>query len=272
VAAAGGYYATGEGLRAKHALAEAEGTRDLVGWALGLAPVEQDAAVLDAGCGWGRFTWGLIEGRGHAAERVVCVDRSEGMVGSLLEEAEKRGHAVRAAVGEVDALPLGEGAFDLAMANFVLYFLADVAAGARELARVVRPGGRLLVAVHSGAARVPVIELHYRALDRLGVPYTAEPPAHFTLENGRARLAPFFVEVESHAFEDEVVYRDAATFRAAYETIGRYRDLMARDDVDAGAKARLAEAVEELAAEEIAAEGALRAPRAFGAFVCRRAA
>lgn len=270
--AGGGYYATGEGLRAKHALAEAEGTRDLVAWALGLTPVATDAVVLDAGCGWGRFTWGLIEGRGHAARRVTCVDRSEGMVGSLRDEGVRRAHLVHAVVGEVDALPFGEGVFDLAMANFVLYFLADPTAGARDLARVVRPGGRVLVAVHSGAVRVPVIELHYRALERLDVSFEPEPSAHFTLENGRAQLAPFFAEVESHAFEDEIVYRDAAAFRAAYETIGRYRDLMARDDVDAAGKARLAETVEELAAEEIRSKGALRAPRAFGAFVCRRAA
>ena len=264
----GSYYATGEGLRAKHAIAEAEGTRDLVGWALGLLPVAPDAAVLDAGCGWGRFSWGLVEGRGNAEERVVCVDRSEGMVGSLREEAARRGHAVRAAVGEIDALPFGEGVFDLAMANFVLYFLAEPGDGVRELARVLRPGGRLLVAVHSATVRVPVIELHYRALERLGVPFEPEPPSPVTLERGRELLAPFFDEVESHVFEDEVVYRDPAAFRAAYETIGRFRDLEAAGEV----KARVAAAVEEMAAEEIGAEGVLRAPRGFGAFVCRRAA
>jgi ubiquinone/menaquinone biosynthesis C-methylase UbiE len=271
VPATGGYYGTGDGLRAKHALAEAQGTRDLVGWVLGLVELGRDTTVLDAGCGWGRFTWGLVEGRGHLAEHVVCLDQSEGMIGSLREEAARRDHALRAAVGEVDALPFRDGAFDLAMANFVLYFLEEPRIGARELARVVRPGGRLLAAVHSGATRVPVIELHYRALERLDVPFEPEPPAHFTLENGRDQLAPFFAEIESHAFEDDVVYRDAREFRAAYETIGRYRDLMARDDVAAGAKAWLAETAEELAAAEIAAEGVLRAPRGLGAFVCRRA-
>jgi hypothetical protein len=45
---------------------------------------------------------------------------------------------------------------------------------------------------------------------------------------------------------------------------------MARDDVAPAVKARLAETVEALAAEEIRAEGRLVAPRRFGAFVCRR--
>ena len=265
---AGGYYATGDGLRAKHALAEAQGTRDLVGWALELVPVERGALVLDAGCGWGRFTWGLVDG-GHPAGRVVCLDGSEGMVGSLLDEARRRRRGVRAAMGSLDALPFADAAFDLAMANFVLYFLADPADGARELARVLRPEGRLLVAVHSSAGRVPVIELHYRALQRLGVPFEPEPPGHFTLENGREQLRPFFAEVESYAFTDEVLYRDATAFRAAYETIGRYRELMERADVGPAAKARLAETVEELADEEIRSEGVLRAPRRFGALVCR---
>lgn len=265
----GGYYATGEGLRAKHAVAEAEGSRDLVAWLLGLAPVAPDATVLDAGCGWGRFTWGLLEGRGHTAERVTCLDASEDMVGSLREEAEKRGHGVRAAIGDIDELPFAAGAFDLAMANFVLYFLAEPAAGIRELARVLRPGGRLLVGVHSAAVRVPVIELHYRALELLGVPFDPEPAPHLTIENGGEQLAAFFGEVESHRFEDEVVYTDAGAFRAAYETIGRFRDTLARRDVVDGVKARLGATVEQLAAEEIAAEGVLRAPRGFGAFVCR---
>jgi SAM-dependent methyltransferase len=267
---AGGYYATGDGLHAKHRLAEAEGTRDLVGWVLGLAPVGPDACVLDAGCGWGRFAWALIEGRGHPAERVVCLDASEGMVGSLADEAARRGRPVQRLAGAIDALPFGDGAFDLAMANFVLYFLADVSAGVGELARVLRPAGRLLVAVHSNAARVPVIELHRRALARLGVPLAPEPDSPVTLERGLALLRPFFADVASHRFADDVVYHDAGTFRAAYETIGRYRDVLERDDVAADAKARLADTVEELAAEEIRAEGQLVAPRRFGAFVCRR--
>ena len=88
--------------------------------------------VLDAGCGTGG--WAAMV----AAPEVVGVDSSEAAV----EAARARG--VDARLAEIEALPFDDGTFDVAMCNAVLYHLADPDAGLRELARVLRPGGRFV--------------------------------------------------------------------------------------------------------------------------------
>jgi SAM-dependent methyltransferase len=94
--------------------------------------------ILDAGCGSGRNMADLAR-RG----KVCGVE----LASSSLEVARARG------VGEVRAgsleqpLPFADGAFDLAVALDVLEHLADDRPAWRELARVVTPGGRLVVTV-----------------------------------------------------------------------------------------------------------------------------
>jgi len=104
------------------------------------------ARILDAGCGTGANTATLAAlGRGHGQGRgrgqgtVFGVDASPVPLG-LAEEG-------LAVLARLERLPFARGRFDLVAALDLLEHLDDDAAGARELARVVAPGGRLLVFV-----------------------------------------------------------------------------------------------------------------------------
>ena len=101
---------------------------------------EDDA--LEVGFGGGGLLAGLLKAtRG----RVVGVDISEAMV----ERARRRFRSfdrLGLHLGSVEALPLAEASVDTACSVNSLYFWPDPAAGMRELARVVRPGGRLAIA------------------------------------------------------------------------------------------------------------------------------
>jgi SAM-dependent methyltransferase len=85
-------------------------------------------------------------GPGELAERVqrevgaevVAVDISPRMV----ELAKGRG--VDARVGDVQELPFEDGEFDCAVAAWMLYHVSDIDRAVSELARVLRPGGRLV--------------------------------------------------------------------------------------------------------------------------------
>jgi ubiquinone/menaquinone biosynthesis C-methylase UbiE len=92
---------------------------------------------IDVGCGNGAFTEILIA---HAFPRAVsAVDPSEGQ----LAYARKRPGAKLAQfrVGDAQALPFADNSFDAASMALVITFLSDPAKAARELARVVKPGG-----------------------------------------------------------------------------------------------------------------------------------
>jgi SAM-dependent methyltransferase len=246
------YYRTGELLRTKHRLAGTDTGRRFEEWALALVPVSPAWRVLDAGCGWGRFTWALVDGVGVPPERVACADLSHGMLLTAREEAGARGARVQLCQASIEALPFPDHAFDVAVAAHVLYHLPDVAGGVRELARVLRPDGCLLATTNSAkAARVLVLELHYRALEDLGIPFRCEGEP-FSMESGLPPLEAAFGRVEAHYVADTQTVSDVATFMAGYRTIGRYRLVVEDPSVPAAKRERLAARVEELAGQVLA--------------------
>jgi ubiquinone/menaquinone biosynthesis C-methylase UbiE len=134
-------------------------------WSAPLAPQLADLAnvrsgqrVLDVGCGPGSLTAELVARVGPSS--VSAVDPSESFVAAA--RARHPGVDVRRAQAEL--LPFSNGAFDAALAQLVVHFMADPVAGLREMARVTRPGGVVAASVWD----TPAAETR---LDRSGRPH-----------------------------------------------------------------------------------------------------
>ena len=97
--------------------------------------------ILDAGCGTGRYALRLAEAGG----RVSAVDPSPEMLAAARRKAAERGLAARFLPGELSALPFPDACFDLAVCALVLCHVADIKGAVGELARVVRPGGQVVI-------------------------------------------------------------------------------------------------------------------------------
>ncbi len=262
------YYRKGDQLRAKHQRSNMASGRRFEFWALDLLPLSPGSSVLDAGCGWGRFTWPLVETRALAPANITPCDSSLGMLQTAAQEAAGRGHRLQFAAAEIQSLPFPSAGFDGAMANHVLYHLPDIPAGIRELARVLKKTGWLLATTNSDEVSVPVLEYHYAALDELGVNYVSETRSPFSMENGARLLEASFKNVRRVYFEDETLYYSADEFLASYMTIGRYRNLIARDDINLEIKELLPLLVRKRAQNAIHEHDVLRSPVRMGAFVC----
>jgi SAM-dependent methyltransferase len=93
--------------------------------------------LLDAACGTGRHSFWLSR-RGH---EITGVDASPAM----LEKARAKVPAGRFELGDLAALPLPDASVDAALCALALVHVADLRPAMAELARVVRPGGTIVV-------------------------------------------------------------------------------------------------------------------------------
>ncbi|HEX8380840.1 MAG TPA: class I SAM-dependent methyltransferase [Allosphingosinicella sp.] len=108
----------------------------------------KDRRALDVGCGEGRFCR-ILAREGIDA---TGIDPTE----VLVEAARRRDPDGRYLVGRAESLPFGDGSFDLVVSYLSLIDIEDLGGAAAEMARVLVPGGKLLVAnlaSHNSAGR-----------------------------------------------------------------------------------------------------------------------
>jgi SAM-dependent methyltransferase len=101
-------------------------------------------SILDAGCGNGRYTRFLVR-HADADAVITSFDLSQRM----LKRARRRLHQTRVShvAADLTRLPYADASFDAIVCGWVLEHLPDPRPGLRELARVLRPGGKLLLLV-----------------------------------------------------------------------------------------------------------------------------
>lgn len=107
--------------------------------ALAAARVGEGTAVLDVGCGSG-LALAVAQSMGA---RASGLDASE----ALIEIARSRAPGADVRVGELEALPFADGAFDVATGFNAFQYAADRVNALRQARRVLRPDGRLVAAV-----------------------------------------------------------------------------------------------------------------------------
>lgn len=99
-----------------------------------------DAVVGDLGCGTGQVAAALAPW----VKRVVAVDGSEDMLAAARERlGSLRNVSVKS--GNLETLPVADADLDVAMLSLVLHHVPDPGRALAEVARVVKPGGRVLV-------------------------------------------------------------------------------------------------------------------------------
>jgi ubiquinone/menaquinone biosynthesis C-methylase UbiE len=113
-----------------------EGVRNA---AIAAADIKPSSIVADVGVGTGFLAAGALA----KGARVIGIDSSE----SMLAEARRRfaEQDFEARAGEIDSLPLMTGEVDIVLANMVLHHAPDPPRAIREMSRVLKPGGRLVI-------------------------------------------------------------------------------------------------------------------------------
>jgi 2-polyprenyl-3-methyl-5-hydroxy-6-metoxy-1,4-benzoquinol methylase len=111
--------------------------------------------LVDIGCGPGILTRTLLRSR-PGDFRITALDLSPSMIRQCVASAHGSGD-VHVAVGNLERLPFKDGGFDVAIATGVLEY-ADVRAAVDEVARVVRPGGLVVVSMLNPKSLYRIVE------------------------------------------------------------------------------------------------------------------
>jgi demethylmenaquinone methyltransferase/2-methoxy-6-polyprenyl-1,4-benzoquinol methylase len=173
--------------------------------AVDLAALAPDARALDVATGTGDLALALAGRLGPGGE-VVGVDFSEAMLvcARVKAEAAPPGAAVRFEPANALRLPFADASFDAATVGFGARNFSDLRGGLAEMARVVRPGGRVVVLEITTPRRPPLSWFFALWFDRV-VPLLGralgDPDAYAYLPRSVARfpgpeeLAALFADV-----------------------------------------------------------------------------
>jgi SAM-dependent methyltransferase len=174
--------------------------------------------VLDLGTGTGAVAERAAIAVGPAGE-VVGVDISADMLELARQRASARGQRhLRYEEARAEALPSGDSTFDVVLASLSLMYVIDRAAAAREMARVLRPGGRLVAAVWAGPEQCDIVRFQQTAgsfapvppVDGVGPGALADPQPLLT------RFAEAGIDAR---IETELLGFDFDSFAAAWEVL-----------------------------------------------------
>jgi SAM-dependent methyltransferase len=202
-------YETEDNLRARKSAyenAEGDDPRQFVFEAVADAAPRR---VLEVGGGEGELAERI---RNELGTEVIAIDQSERMV----ELQRRRG--IDARHGDVQALPFADGDFDVAVAAWMLYHVPNLDLGLSELARVLRPGGRL-VAVTNGVD-------HLQELWELAGRDTSTRHFTFRSEQGGEALQRHFPKVARReargwlTMDTDTIRRYAASWEALSDLAG----------------------------------------------------
>lgn len=233
---------------------------DFFAWVLDHARLEPGQLVLDVGCGPGAYHPALAK-RGV---RTFGIDFSWGMVRTVRQQALERGWLVWAACGDAARLPLADQVCDRVLANHMLYHVPDIPAALRELRRVTRPGGLVVMATNAADNGRRLWDLHAEAARELGFTPGEAMSRRFTLDD-LDLVRSVFPGAQVYAIEDAFLFPDAEAALRYY--LSGMVDMLADLPPDGVHRGLLGEAVRRRIEAIVAAEGVFRVLKGSGCFV-----
>jgi SAM-dependent methyltransferase len=185
---------------------------------LRLADLRSGETVLDLGTGTGAVAI-LAATQVGMSGRIKALDISPEMLARARERVRNLAITnIELAEGRAEALPSDDRSFDAVVASLSLMYVIDRGAAAREIARVLRPGGRLAAAVWAGPAEADIVKFQQTAGS-----FAPRPPVEGVGPGALADPSEFLSQLRDQGLDakcDKVITTfEFANFEDAWETL-----------------------------------------------------
>jgi ubiquinone/menaquinone biosynthesis C-methylase UbiE len=179
------------------------------------AGLRQDTRFLDVAAGSGALSIPAARRGAH----VLATDQSPVMLELLSARAREEGLDIDTRVMDGHALELDDNSFDLVGSQFGVMLFPDMPRGIREMARVVRPGGRVLMIAYGDPRKIDFFGFFVRAIQAVRPDFTGPPldplPLPFQLHDPQ-RLRQEFANAGLKEIEVETI-TETTEFKNAQE-------------------------------------------------------
>ena len=149
-----------------------------------LKGVPLDARILDAGAGYGIYSLTLAE-RGYKVDVLELEAERVAALNKMKDERPVLGDRITTTVGSLTAAPMNDSSYDVIVCSDVIEHIPDDAAAVSEMARMLVPGGLLVLTVPYDSPHNKKI---YRGFGHERPGYTEEAMRHL--------IAPYGLEIE----------------------------------------------------------------------------
>jgi len=176
-------------------------------WFFDQLDLPNNANILELGCGSGDL-WSENEDRVPAGWDITLSDFSSTMLNNARRNLRHLDRNVVFEQFNANAIPIEDNEFDAVIANHLLFYTADWESGIAEMARVLKPGGKLYASTTG--------QNHLREMAELVSDFDSEadfwgiqPAEPFYLENGSDEITKHFNQVETRRFPDRLEIDEA---------------------------------------------------------------
>lgn len=233
---------------------------DFLDWVLSHAQLRTGQLVVDVGCGYGAYHPTLAV-RGV---RVIALDSSLGMAKEARQQAISLNLPVMTIQGDAQAVPLPDASCERVMANHMLYHVPDQVAALRELRRVLKPNGRVVLVTNAADHNQILHEMHVEAARTLGFTPIVTWGERFNLDHLKL-VRSVFPEARRYVRRDAFLFPTAEGALRYYAT-SAVDGILERKDDDSH-RAPLLSLVAERIEEVVARRGVFRVSKDAGCFV-----
>lgn len=167
----------------------------------------RNVRILELGCGDGSL-WSTNLESLPSNVHITVSDISEGMI---RDARRTLGPDLRFSFETIDChdIPYGEPAYDMVIANHLLFYCDDIHGACEEIKRVLKPNGIFLCSTYSSNHMKEITEL-VQEFDSRIVLAAENLYERFGLENGEAILTSHFHDITMHIYEDSILLSNAA--------------------------------------------------------------